>query len=216
MQSVSRTTRALAFVGSIAALGACSSETSFIQSEAGAELATTGFGDATQNNMLLQADARSAAIALAGRFDAEVPSMVNFAFNSATLDADAQAALRQQANWIGQFPEVRFRVYGHTDLVGNAAYNRRLGLRRAQAVVGYLTAQGIDRSRLEAVASFGETRPLVQTPDPERRNRRTVTEVTGFVKANPSELDGKYANIIYRDYISSAGQVSTVQQANAE
>jgi outer membrane protein OmpA-like peptidoglycan-associated protein len=216
MHSLSRTTRALALVGGLAALAACSSETSFIQSEAGAELATTGFGDATQNNMLLHSDPRSAAIALAGRFDTEVPSMVNFAFNSATLDADAQAALRQQANWIRQFPEVRFRVYGHTDLVGNAAYNQRLGLRRAQAVVGFLNTQGIDRSRLEAVASFGETRPLVQTPDPERRNRRTVTEVTGFVKANPSELDGKYASIIYRDYVGSAGAESTVRAADAE
>ena len=29
------------------------------------------------------------------------------------------AILRQQASWINQFPEVRFRVYGHTDAVGS-------------------------------------------------------------------------------------------------
>ena len=60
---------------------------------------------------------------------------VNFAFNSARLDATARGTLREQAHWIRQFPEVRFRVYGHTDAVGSDAYNERLGRRRAHAVV---------------------------------------------------------------------------------
>jgi peptidoglycan-associated lipoprotein len=80
-----------------------------------------------------------------------------------------RAILRQQATWIQQFPEVRFRVYGHTDLVGSAAYNQALGLRRAQAAVRFLESQGISRSRLEAVASFGKTRPLVNTSAPTAR-----------------------------------------------
>ncbi|WP_150121224.1 OmpA family protein, partial [Sulfitobacter sp. HI0076] len=70
---------------------------------------------------------------LANRFASEVRSTVTFAFNSDRLDANAQAILRQQAGWIRQFPEMRFRVYGHTDLVGSQTYNRALGLRRAQA-----------------------------------------------------------------------------------
>ena len=68
----------------------------------------------------------------------------------------------------------------------------------------YLTSLGISRSRLEAVASFGETQPLIVTQGRERRNRRTVTEVSGFVARHPQVLDGKYAEIIYRDYIASA------------
>jgi peptidoglycan-associated lipoprotein len=60
------------------------------------------------------------------------------------------------------------------------------------------------------VASFGETRPLVDTQDRERRNRRTVTEVTGFVKNHPTLLDGKYASVIYREYVRSATEVPTV------
>jgi outer membrane protein OmpA-like peptidoglycan-associated protein len=133
-----------------------------------------------------------------------VPDTITFEFDSAVLDASAQAILRQQADWIRQFPEVRFRVYGHTDLVGSDAYNQRLGLRRAQAAVNYLVSQGISRSRLEAVVSFGRTRPVVPTAEPERRNRRTVTEVTGFVRRHPTVLDGKYAQIIRRDYVRSA------------
>lgn len=99
---------------------------------------------------------------------------------------------------------MRFRVYGHTDLVGSAAYNKRLGMARAQAVVGYLASLGISRARLEAVVSYGETQPLIVTSDRERRNRRTVTEVSGFVGSHPMVLDGKYAEVIYREYIRSA------------
>ena len=129
------------------------------------------------NNALVQTRQQDYTINLARRFNAEVDAMVNFEFDSAILDSLAQATLRQQADWIRQFPEVRFKVFGHTDLVGSAEYNRNLGLRRAQAVVGYLSTQGISRDRLEAVVSFGATQPLIPTPEPERRNRRTVTVV---------------------------------------
>jgi peptidoglycan-associated lipoprotein len=97
------------------------------------------------------------------RFAEEVPTTINFAFNSAELDQQARAILRQQAHFIRHFPEVRFTVYGHTDLVGSRAYNQRLGLRRAHAVVNYFVSQGIDRSRLEALVSLGETQPVVAT-----------------------------------------------------
>ncbi len=54
------------------------------------------------------------------------------------------------------------------------------------------------------VVSFGETQPLIVTQGRERANRRTVTEVSGFVGRHPTVLDGKYAQIIYRDYVASA------------
>ena len=79
-----------------------------------------------------------------------------------------------------------------------------MGLQRANAVVAYLSTLGISPSRLEAVVSFGETQPLIVTQGRERRNRRTVTEVIGFVGNHPTVLDGKYAQIIYRDYVASA------------
>jgi outer membrane protein OmpA-like peptidoglycan-associated protein len=141
---------------------------------------------------------------MARRFAEEVPNTVNFEFDSYILDGEAQTVLRQQADWIKQFPEVRFRVYGFTDLVGTAGYNKRLGQKRANAVVAFLTSQGISRSRLEAVVSYGETRPVIATPNRERQNRRAVTEVNAFVERNPTVLEGKYAQIIYRDYIASA------------
>ncbi|MEO9818901.1 MAG: OmpA family protein [Paracoccaceae bacterium] len=172
--------------------------------EAGSLVDIGGFGNSTLNNALVQSGERQFVHDLATRFAGEVATNVNFAFNSAQLDDSSRDTLREQAAWIKQFPEVRFRVYGHTDLVGSSGYNRRLGKRRADAVVHYLVSQGINRGRLEAVASFGETQPLIATQNRERRNRRTVTEVSGFIQSHQSVLDGKYAQIIYRDYIRSA------------
>ncbi|WP_423827744.1 OmpA family protein [Shimia abyssi] len=143
-------------------------------------------------------------MALANRFSEEVNSTVNFAFDSTQLDHAARMTLQQQASWILQFPEVRFKVYGHTDLVGSDAYNRSLGLRRAKTVVSYLVARGVNRDRLEAVVSLGKEQPLVVTQGRERRNRRTVTEVTGFVDRHPTVLDGKYAEVVYRQYVTGA------------
>lgn len=181
--------------------------------EAGALTDTGYFGNATLNNRLVMTGERQYTFDMANRFASEIQSTVNFAFNSAHLDANAQAILRQQAGWIRQFPEIRFKVYGHTDAVGSNRYNKRLGLRRAQAVVAYLSSQGISTSRLKAVVSFGETQPLIVTQGRERKNRRTVTEVSGFMKRHPTVLDGKYAQIIYRDYIASAVPKTQLSQS---
>ncbi|WP_209509531.1 OmpA family protein [Ruegeria sp. HKCCE4150] len=183
--------------------------------EAGYEIDAGTFGNATLNNIQVQNGELTYAQILGQRFAADVPSQVNFAFNSSQLDASAQRILLQQADWIKQFPEARFRVYGHTDAVGSTSYNKSLGLRRAQSVVAFLERQGISRSRLEAVVSFGKSQPLIATQQRDRRNRRTVTEVSGFVDGNRQLLDGKYANVIYREYVESATFKSTVQEVTA-
>lgn len=201
MKNIILTALAAAFVAGCSAQDA--NEFTALQGEAGSAIDTGSFGNATMNNVMVQTGQQDYTINLARRFASEVDSTVNFAFNSTVLDADARTTLLRQADWIRQFPEVRFRVYGHTDLVGSQAYNQSLGLRRAQAVVAFLTSQGIDRSRLEAVASFGETQPIIQTENRERRNRRTVTEVSGFVESDPLVLNGKYAAVIFREYVAS-------------
>lgn len=206
---MTRMTKPLLAAVSLLALSACGDRTIFSSwnEEAGSFLDRGTFGAASLNNEQIHNGTRSYTINLNQRFNAEVQSTVNFAFNSSVLDADARAVLNVQANWIKQFPEIRFKVFGHTDLVGSNAYNKRLGKRRANAVVRYLSSQGVDRSRLEAVVSFGETRPLIYTEVQERQNRRAVTEVAGFVQGHPRVLNGKYAEIIFREYVDSATEL---------
>lgn len=203
-----------------ATLAACSSieggvEPSFF-SEAGSAIDSGDFGEATLNNRLVQTGQQDYTVSLARRFAAEVNSTINFEFNSTVLDAEARTTLTRQAHWIKQFPEVRFTVFGHTDLVGSQSYNRSLGLRRAQTAVSFLVSQGIDRSRLDAVSSLGETQPLIVTDARERRNRRTVTEVSGFVETNPLVLNGLYAEVLWRTYVASAAPTAQVAEALAQ
>ena len=195
-------TKALA-VGLVALLGACENQ------QAGDLSSSSNFGDATVNNTLAQsAYLRGGVLAdMSAQFRRNAPDMINFAFDSAQLDAQARANLDQQAAWIRANPAIRFRVYGHTDLVGSNAYNQRLGLRRAQTAVNYLVSRGVSRSKLEAVASYGETRPLVDTTNRERLNRRTVTEVVGFAAGYAGhDFDGKLANRIYTEYWQGGGE----------
>ena len=102
-------------------------------------------------------------------------------------------------------------IVGHTDLVGTERYNQRLGLRRARAVLSYLTRRGVSRRRLDAVASRGETEPVVQTTQRERRNRRTVTTVAGFARNYVGTgLDGEYAARVYDTYQAGRFGVESV------
>lgn len=206
---MARATKPILAMTGLLALAACAEAPglSSWNQEAGVFLDTGSFGNATMNNLQIQNGEKSYVVDLNRRFSEEVQSTVNFDFNSARLDTDAQAVLRVQAQWIRQFPEVRFKVFGHTDAVGSNAYNKRLGLRRANAVVNFLVANGISRSRLQAVVSFGEDRPLIATQQRERLNRRTVTEVSGFVDPKGMLLDGKYAAVIYREYVESATEL---------
>lgn len=202
----------------LASLAACAPDPTrpSFNGEAGQAASDGGFGNATLNNALVQSGERSYAASLSGRFASDVPTTVNFAFNSAELDAEARRVLAAQAAFIRQFPEVRFSVTGHADLVGSERYNQALGLRRARAAVAFLVSQGVPASRLEALVSEGETEPVVASNGPQRANRRAVTDVMGFVRGTPLVLNGKYAEIVFRDYVLSAGAPQTVQETETE
>jgi peptidoglycan-associated lipoprotein len=171
---------------------------------AGTEVNEGRFGAPTAHNLALMRGQIDFATAMQQRFAAEVPGTVNFDFDSAVLDAEAEAIIARQAHWIRQFPEVRFSVTGHTDLVGSERYNHALGLRRARAVVAALARNGVGQNRLHALVSRGQRQPVIATQEPERQNRRAVTQVAGFVRRHPTVMDGQYAQIVYREYVESA------------
>ncbi len=192
-------------ISAILALGGCLETAGTLPNQ-------NSFAQASDQNYLVQTGQGGSAAYLQGlsqQFRDEVPTMINFDFNSIALDGEAQRILALQAAWIIAHPTVKFRVYGHTDKVGSNGFNRRLGLRRARAAVNYLVSQGAPRSRLEAYTSLGETQPVVNTEDRERLNRRTVTDVFGFApRVIPSDFDGKRAVIVYGNYVQGGGSVA--------
>ncbi len=198
-----KTSTALLTIALLGGLAACTQSASYDR-QLGEEVNYGGLETVTRTNSAIMSGEIDAKSHLNIRFRNEVPSTVTFDFNSAVLTPEARSALALQADWIKQFPELRFSVYGHTDLVGSSAYNYALGKRRAQAVVNFFAGQGISRHRLQALVSYGKTRPVIATPGPEEANRRTVTEVAGFAKRSGPPLNGKYAQIVFREYVESA------------
>ena len=67
----------------------------------------------------------------------------------------------------------KIEVQAHTDRSGPEAYNLHLSARRAEVVQLELLRMGMARDDL-TLAAYGESRPLVPTPDGQRepRNRR--------------------------------------------
>ena len=191
------------------ALAGCQSAPGSFDREAGATGPSLGL--ATRSNALV---ARGGAplVSLQARFAAEAPVLVTFAFDSAALDAAALAAIDRQADWMRQFPELGFRVYGYADAPGPAPYNEALGRRRAEAVLAALAARGVSRGRLEALVSFGERRPLVPARAASGSNRRVSTEVAGFLARHPTVLNGKYAEVVFREYVDSAAPATGLER----
>ena len=92
------------------------------------------------------------------------------------IDAEDQAALREQANYLSQYPNIRATIEGHCDERGTREYNIALGARRAQAVRDYLASRGIQPNRMRTV-SYGKERPVAVCNDIScwSQNRRAVT-----------------------------------------
>jgi outer membrane protein OmpA-like peptidoglycan-associated protein len=83
---------------------------------------------------------------------------VHFDRNRASLRPDAMERLRSIAAAFQADPALAVNLEGHTCSLGSAAYNRSLGLRRAEAVREYLVQQGVAPDRLHAI-SRGEEHP---------------------------------------------------------
>lgn len=108
--------------------------------------------------------------------DALAPNIaenVVFASSSDDLNDAAANALNDVVDLMNEYPELSLIVTGHTDDRGNDATNAILSANRAEAVVLYLTRQGIARDRLQFIGA-GESQPIADnsTAEGQRVNRR--------------------------------------------
>ena len=100
--------------------------------------------------------------------------IINFPSGSAEIPADNYDFLNKAAVAINAAPSgTVIEIAGHTDNSGNSLSNQQLSEQRAQAVMNYLTKQGVDPAVL-VVKGYGDTRPLTTNDTEEGRfhNRR--------------------------------------------
>ncbi len=96
-------------------------------------------------------------------------------FDKATLRPESMASLDELIKLLNENPNVTIELSAHCDYRGPAAYNKDLSQRRAEAVVEYLIAHGIDRQRLSPVG-YGKEKPKVA--------RKKLTEKYPFLKVD--------------------------------
>ncbi len=107
-----------------------------------------------------------------------IPSGINFAYNSATVQPQFQRTLDQVADVLGEYNRTYVDVYGHTDSTGSDSYNQGLSERRAQSVANYLAGHGVESARI-GTRGFGETQPIAsnETEDGRASNRRVEIKI---------------------------------------
>lgn len=112
-------------------------------------------------------------------FNQTIGDRVLFEVDQSTLNAQSQAILDQQAQWLNSNTAYSAIIEGHADEQGTREYNVALGARRASSVQSYLIERGVAPGRLRTV-SYGKERPLAICSDEScyQQNRRAVTVLT--------------------------------------
>jgi OOP family OmpA-OmpF porin len=104
---------------------------------------------------------------------------VLFPFDSAEFVGDDTYLMDEAVKILAANPDINVEIQGHTDNVGDPAYNRRLSERRAQAVHDYFMSKGIADDRMD-VKGFGAEIPLVANDTPENRARNRRVELHAY------------------------------------
>jgi outer membrane protein OmpA-like peptidoglycan-associated protein len=125
--------------------------------------------------------ANPVAAALDARGEVELYG-IHFDFDSAALQPRSEPVLRQLADALRAGAPFTAAVIGHTDAVGDDAYNLDLSRRRAESVAAWLADHGVERARLDPDGR-GEREPVADdaTADGRALNRR----VTVVKRPNP-------------------------------
>ena len=101
-----------------------------------------------------------------------------FAVNESGLNATTKENLGSLANTLNEYDGTEILIEGHTDASGSEEYNQSLSEKRAKSVKDYLTAQGVDASRL-IMMGYGEAQPIAdnETAEGKQKNRRVEVAI---------------------------------------
>lgn len=113
----------------------------------------------------------------------EQPENVVFGFDQFVIKPSQFAGLDALAKGLFERADIYLVVTGHTDNVGNAAYNLDLSRKRANAVKDYLVQKGVDAGRI-VVEFYGLTKPIASNTTQQGRdiNRRVDFKLLGEIK----------------------------------
>jgi K(+)-stimulated pyrophosphate-energized sodium pump len=103
---------------------------------------------------------------------------LNFATGIANIDANTMKEVVNISQILKAFPNVKVKVGGYTDNMGDAAANLKLSTERAASVKAALVGLGIEQTRIES-EGYGTEHPIASNDTEEGRiqNRRIAISV---------------------------------------
>jgi len=114
----------------------------------------------TYNNFQDQDGCPDQGVAVEKEGTIDILKPINFEYDKDVIKKDSYYILDAVVAAMQGNKEIQLiEVSGHTDEQGDDAYNLDLSIRRAAAVVRYLTGKGVDPKRLES-QGYGETQPI--------------------------------------------------------
>ena len=105
-------------------------------------------------------------------------SVLHFATDKWAIPEAADPALDDAVQKINQYPQFKIEIVGHTDSTGSDAWNAILSKRRAESVAKYLTAHGVDESRIVSVTGVGPSQPIADNKTSEGRSKNRRVEIS--------------------------------------
>jgi len=107
-----------------------------------------------------------------------LPERLLFDFNNAELKQSHEAELVRLASQLNKYDLNKLKIVGHTDDVGDAAYNQKLSEERAQSVANLFLTRGFKKENIYVIGR-GSTQPYVPNTTNENRaiNRRVAIVV---------------------------------------
>jgi OOP family OmpA-OmpF porin len=106
-----------------------------------------------------------------------------FDFDKSVIKPEGAAKLNDLTSKLKAVTVEVIIVIGHTDSVGSLAYNKKLSLKRAEAVKAYLVKNGVEASRVYTEGkAFSEPVADNKTAAGRALNRRAIVEVVGTKK----------------------------------
>lgn len=106
-----------------------------------------------------------------------MPSNITFPTDQYQVLPPFYPTLNSVAIVLKKFNKTLIDINGHTDSTGSLQHNQELSQQRADSVLNYLGAQGIDPRRMSAMG-YGPSQPITSNATPEGRAQNRRVEVS--------------------------------------
>jgi len=106
-----------------------------------------------------------------------IPDTVLFDFDKSELKPSAKVVLNEIGEVLKKYEGAKIEINGHTDNIGEEAYNRSLSERRAKEVSNYLKENYEEENLRIRTKGYGESRPIAPNDTEENRQKNRRVEI---------------------------------------